>query len=134
MSMNETPLQNIEDVVTLPSTIINGKQILFQPIQAEDVAAISDLYLHNYIEDQTLFRALGVGQRLRQALATPTSPESQAFLRETYEYLMGILIGPSVASVPIVSVKAVCETTGELIGASLATVEAVADSHWFKTK
>ena len=133
MNMSKTPAY-IENVVTLPSTNINGHQILFEPIRGEDVAAISNLYIHNYIPDQTLFRALGVGERLRQALATPDAQESQAFMRETHKYIMGVLIGPSIASIPMVSFKAVCETTGELIGVSLAKVKAVADTPWLKAK
>ena len=97
---------------------IKGHQILFEPICEEDYTTLSNLLLHNYIPDQTLFRALGSGKRLQDALSNPEVPESQAFLRETHGFLKHEIICPCLESKPIVSFKAVCETTGEIIGVS----------------
>ena len=115
--------ENHPDVtVTLPPTTINGHQIRFEAIRTEDFVPISNLFIHYYLPDHPFYRALGSGERLRRALATPDSLESAAFMRETEEYLRRELIGPAIKSIPIVSFKAVCETNGELIGASLANV------------
>ena len=113
--------------VVLSPTTINGHHILFEPIRAEDLAPISNLLLHNYIPDQRIFRAIGSGERLRLALATPNSRASEAFLRETHEYLLRKQIDPAIKSVPNVSFKVVCKTNGELIGVSLGEVVKVAE-------
>ena len=109
-------------------------QNLIQAGSGRDVVAISNLFIHNYIPDQTLFRAVGVVERLQKAIATPRAHESQDFLQETYEYFRKVVIGPSIASFPMISAKAVCETTGELIGVSLVSLEVAADSHWLQSK
>ena len=118
-------------VVVLPPTTINGHQILFEPVRAKDFAPISNLLLHNFIPDQHFFRALGSGERLRLALATPNSRASEAFLRETHEYLWRKQMGPAIESVPNVSFKVMCKTNGELIGVSLGKV--VKEAEYGKT-
>lgn len=96
--------------------------MVFEKIRNEDSSAILKLLLHNYIPDQTLFRALGSAKRLEYAMSNPEARESQAFLRETYEFLEQEIIRPSLDSEPIVSFKAVCQATGEIIGVTFGKV------------
>ena len=109
-------------IMSLPSTTINGQQIRFEFVQAQDLALISNFLLCNFFSDQPLFRDLGIGERLRQALATPDSKEAEEFMRETHEYFRRKLVGPIVEAVPKFSFKAVCESNGELIGVVIGRV------------
>lgn len=93
------------------SQVVDNQTIRFEPIVNEDAETLVKFLSAHFIPDHALYRAYGSAD-----LSTPVDSENKK--REFF--LNEIFIHPALASKPNVSFKVVDETTGQIIGVSLA--------------
>lgn len=107
--------------MNLEPCFIQGQRINFQPIENKDIIQLESFLISQYLPDDPLFRAIGCKSKLASIQTDDTL--SLSFMRQTKEFLHSTFIQPSLNSTPIVSFKAICESSGVWVALSLANMQ-----------
>lgn len=95
------------------SKVFFNQKIRFEPIVNEDAETLVKFLSAHFIPDHALYRAYGSADICGSTPVDSENEKREFFLNEVF-------IHPALASKPNVSFKVVDETTGQIIGVSLA--------------